>query len=300
MWPGMRKVRVGQHFGLHWAGRIGVWVLLGSTLGCTPLARPEVEPLLRQPRMSPDSIVLDVFLVRFPPGDLDMNGTLWQEIDEQPFPADVRRLLLANGFRAGVLAGELPGVLAERLELADNQPLPGGMTQLKIDELAQQPAVLRGHFQLRDGAPKEFALGPIREKLDVLVRDAHGDVSGKPYEQVQLLLTATAHPMGDGRVRLALVPEITYGEYRQNWTANGQGVLRLAPGRQSRAFDTMKLDAVLSPGHVLVLSMVPTQPGSLGGHFFTEPSGDQRMLLVRLSQTQHDGAFDREADLVIE
>lgn len=273
---------------------------LVAAAGCTPLARPEIPPLLRQPRMSTDSVVVDVFLVRFPWGDPEINGPVWQEIDEQSFAADSRRILLANGFRPGVLLGQMPEALVARLDLADSQALPGEIAQQKINDLANQPAVLRGHFQLRDGARKEFSLGPAREKLNVLLRDASGSVSGKTYDRVQLLLAATAHLLPDGRVRLELVPQITHGDYRQGWLADGQGILRMNPGPQSRTFDDLKLEAVLSPGHALVLSAIPSQPGSLGSTFFTDASGNQELLLIRLSQTQHDGAFDREANLVIE
>jgi len=300
MRPSMRKARFERHLGLPLDGSIAVYLLVVCAIGCTPLPKPSVRPLLRQPRMSANSIVLDVFLLRAPFGDPEMNGPAWQEIDEQPFPADVRRLLLANGFRFGVLAGQLPAEWTKRLELADNKTLPGEISELKVDDLAQQPAVLRGHFQLRAGARKELTLGPTRDKLNVLLRDAGGNVSGKSYDQAELLLAVTARPMDDGRVQLAMVPEITCGQYRQGWSADSQGILRLSPGRESRTFDEMKLEAVLSPGHSLVMSAVPLQPGSLGGQFFTEPSGEQIFLLLRLSQTQHDGQFDREVDLAIE
>ncbi|HLA84475.1 MAG TPA: hypothetical protein VJL29_06755, partial [Thermoguttaceae bacterium] len=153
----MRNLRADRHFRPMFVARAAVCLLLaGLTFGCAAPLMRHAEPLLRQPRMSPDSVVLDVFLLKCPFGDPELNGPAWSQIDEQPFPADLRRHLLANGFRAGVLTGRLPDELATRLEVADDQPLPGETTPLKLDQLAEEPAVLRGHFQLRAGARKEL------------------------------------------------------------------------------------------------------------------------------------------------
>ena len=297
----MRKARFHQDFRPGGIRGLTVCALLCAVAGCTPLMSREGKPLLRRPCMASDSIVLDIFLLRCPFGDPELNGPAWQEIDEQPFPAELRRHLLTNGFRAGVLTGPLPNELTDRLELADDQALPGEMDKHALEDLAKKPAVLRGHFQLRAGSRKEFNLGGPRDNLQVLLVDQDGEVSGMPYDRAQLLFAVTARLLNDGRVRLELVPEISHGrEFRQHWSSSSQGIMRMNPGRSSRVFDDMRLDAVLAPGHFLVLSAVPSRPGSLGGQFFTEPSGEQVIMLIRLSQTQHDGQFDREADLVIE
>jgi hypothetical protein len=246
---------------------------------------------------------LDVFFVRFPFGQPEINGPAWQGVDEQHFSADCRRRLLSNGFRAGILAGQLPSELSELLELAGQQKFPGEIHNLQANNLAHQPKVMRGHFQLRAGAQKEFALGQYHEQLPILLCDSSGKVSGKTYSQVRPMFVAKAHPLADGRVRLELVPKITHGKYSQRWATDTQGALRLDPGHESITFDDMKLEATLSPGHMLLLSTIPSRQGSLGSHFFSETHNgttQQTLLLVRLTQTQHDGEFDRQVDLVIE
>ncbi|MBN1590103.1 MAG: hypothetical protein JW888_11355 [Pirellulales bacterium] len=278
-------------------------LLLFGLTGCTPFQTPDVESLLKQPRMSADGLALDVFFVRFPLGDPALNGSAWEEIDEQRLSANCRRHLLANGFRAGVLAGQMPAELAELLGTAEGQSLPGEMCELKAADLVQKPAVVRGHFQLRAGKRREIAVGQQRDELPVLLRDAAGSVSGKSYLQAQPLLAVRAYLLADGRVRLEIVPEISHGKYSQRWAVDTQGAFRLNPGRESRVFEDMKFGAVLSPGHMLVMSTVPSRQGSLGHHFFSEiseSSTDQILLLVRLSQTQHDGEFEREIDLAVE
>jgi hypothetical protein len=57
----------------------------------------------------------------------------------------------------------------------------------------------------------------------------------------------------------------------------------------------MTIDAPLRPGQMLVLGSLPERRGTLGHHFFTQKTGgrlEQKLVVIRLSQTQHDGLFD--------
>ena len=60
--------------------------------------------------------------------------------------------------------------------------------------------------------------------------------------------------------------------------------------------------ATLPPGAMLVLGSLSSRPGSLGHHFFTENDGrlEQKLLVVRLAQTQHDDLFDPAEPLKLE
>ena len=94
-------------------------------------------------------------------------------------------------------------------------------------------------------------------------------------------------------MRLELVPELEYGQPRHNWVAD-HGTLRLDAGRPRKVYDEMAFAATLAPGHMLVLASLPNRPGSLGHSFFTESAGgrlEQKLLILRLSQTQHDDLF---------
>ena len=116
------------------------------------------------------------------------------------------------------------------------------------------------------------------------------------------LFAVKAFPESDGRVRLELVPEVQYGRARQRWVGDNQGMLRFEPSRERRVFERMAFDAILSPGHMLVMSSLPTRPGSVGHHFLTEcgtGNEEQKLLIVRLSQTQHDDQFNPEVTLAV-
>jgi hypothetical protein len=101
---------------------------------------------------------------------------------------------------------------------------------------------------------------------------------------------------------LELVPELHHGQPQQQWIAK-QGMWRLETGRPKRAFDDMTLSADLAPGAMLVMSSLPNRPGSLGHYFFTEENGgrlEQKLLIIRLTQTQHDGLFNPPEPLKLE
>ena len=70
--------------------------------------------------------------------------------------------------------------------------------------------------------------------------------------------------------------------------------MQLNTGRSREVFDRLAAQATLAPGEMLVFSSLPEREGSLGHYFFTEEhSGqlEQKLLVIRLSQTQHDDLF---------
>jgi hypothetical protein len=253
--------------------------------GCTAPLHQGKSPLA-SPQMSPDSVVLDMFFVRFPFGDPAINDKLWKEIDEQQFTPELRERLARNGFRAGLVGDPMPVELSKLLELSDKPAPTGGIENAKVENLDAEPSVLRRHLQLRAGQRSEIIASRVYDQLPVLMCEP-GQLCGQTYSQAQGILAAKSFPQPDGRVRLQLVPELHYGQPQQHWKG-GQGMLRLEAGRPHREFDDMTLSVDLAPGAMLVLSSLASRPGSLGHHFFTETNGrlEQKLLIVRLSQTQ--------------
>ena len=272
-----------------------VVLLLPASLALTPAGciTPVVQGKspLTQVQMSPDSCVLEIFFVRFPFGDPEINGPLWDEVDEQHFSADLRRRMARNGFRLGLLDGQIPETLSKLLELSDTAAPIGAASQINVADLASGSPPVRRHLQIRGGQRKEIVASGLYEQLTVLISDA-GGLGGQTYSQAQAILAVETSPESDGRVRVELVPELHYGKPRQRWVGR-QGMLRLEAGKARRVFEEMGFSATLAPGSMLLLSSLPNRPGSLGHHFFTEDSGslEQKLLVVRLAQTQHDGLF---------
>lgn len=273
------------------------FLVLGLALGlagCAWMAPPAnhaATTILQPAQMAPGSAVVEVFSVRLPPGEPELNSRIWDEVDEQHFPSEVRRKLEKNGFRAGILAGQIPPSLARLLDLKDKPIASGEFQQVKIADMATPVRVSSQHLQTRAGQRYEIAASGVIEKMPVLVSD-RGEIRGQVYEQAQGIFALSVDPQPDGRVQLELVPEIHHGQNRQHWVGD-QSFFRLETGRPKRAFEDLKLTALMGPGAMLLLGSQPNRQGSLGHYFFLAGNGsderpDQKLILVRLCQTQHD------------
>jgi hypothetical protein len=242
--------------------------------------------------MSPDSVALDMFTVRFPMADAEINGRLWEEIDEQHFPPQLRNRLRQYGFRVGVVGAPVPIELSRLLELTEAPP-PTELGTNAVD-LQSESTVLRRHLQLPARSPGQIVSSDFYDNLPVFCRDPDtGYVSGGTLKSAQCIFAIHACPEPDGRVRVELVPEVHHGEAKRGF-ARENGVIRFKAERPKRTFDELTITAVLAPGQMIVLSGLPDRPGSLGHHFLTEDSSgdvEQKLLVIRLSQTQHDPLF---------
>lgn len=274
------------------------WIKLFVPLGlavcvsCTPW-RPEGKSPLKPARMSPDAMVLDVFFVPVKFDDPEANVVLWQELDEQHFAPEVRRELGERGFRVGLTGGQIPVTLSKLLELKD-KPAPGsGGSTVSLDTGDVESGVLWRHMPLRTGRRGEIHASGTYEKVPVLARDAAGNLGGRDYRQAEGVLSVKAYPQPDGRVRLDVVPELHHGEVKQRFVGD-RGMWRLEAGKARRPFDELAFSSTLTAGQMLVVGSLPSRLGSLGHYFLTDESSgnlQQRLLVLRLSQTQHDELF---------
>lgn len=263
-----------------------------AVVGCGAPIRPLGKSPLAPSQMAPDSVVLEMFFARFPFGATAVNETLWERIDEQHLASDLRERLMRNGFRVGVLSGPVPDELSKLMQWSDKPAPSGKLAEAKVEDLADDPRVVRRHLQIRAGQRSEILASGVYDELPLLMCES-GQLCGQTYRQAQGVLAVKTFPTGDGHVRLELTPELQHDQPRQRWVGN-QGMLRLESSRPRREFDDMTIAADLTPGAMLVLTSLPNRPGSLGHHFFTEKSGrlEQKLLIVRLTQTQSGGLFD--------
>jgi hypothetical protein len=259
--------------------------------GCnTPLHKG--KSLLMPAQMTPDSVALDLFFVRYPYGDATVNEKLWEEIDEQHFSPELRERLARSGFRIGLVSGQMPMEMSKLLELSDKPAVGDTSAETKVADLEVQPRVQRQHLQLRSNQPGTIVASEIYPELPVLMTES-GQLCCQTYSQAQGMFDVKSFPQPDGWVRLELVPGLYHGQPRQRWIT-GQGMAHLETGRPKQPFDDLKFSADLAPGAMLVLGSLPNRQGSLGHYFFTEKEErlEQKLLIVRLSQTQHDGLFN--------
>lgn len=268
------------------------WRLLVVVWWCAPLLAgchlfepaPTGKPLLSQLSLADDGADLEIVLFRFPGGDAELGEPLWNQIDEQAFSASLRRELTANGLRAGLIGGSLPAVLSSRLTTAENQNATARMQG--------EPPVRRSRLQLHRGRPGKIVTSGIYDQISLLTRD-DGQVRGKTYSQAQGLLVIQVDPQADGRVRINLTPNLEYGVARQQWVGE-DGVFRLESGKPKQVFERLKIDTILAPNQILLISSLPQRPGSLGHYMFNDARNDrleQKLLMIRLAGTKFDDLF---------
>jgi len=228
--------------------------------------------------------VLEIFTIRVPFREKNIDQVLWSTIDEQRLDPQFRDRLHRNGLRAGVVAGPLPQELERLLRLVDDQPTD--TVDEQVVQLDSEPMVRKRHLQLRADRPAKIQTTPQQERLSVLFSSS-GGVGGETYYSAQPSLVVTCHPLDNARVRLALVPELEHGQAKRKWNAS-DGIMFLNTGRPKRTFDALRVQVDLMPGQLLVLSPLIERPGSLGYQFLTDSSGQQperKLVVIRVAQT---------------
>ncbi len=239
-------------------------------------------------------MTVDKFSARLPLGDADLNGTLWSDVDEQCFSPELRRRLVANGLRAGVVGSQMPAPL-ERL-LAAQGPAPSPQSPGAVD-LVNEPSVLRGLVQTHGGQRSLVIVAGERQRianLALLERRDDGSVSGATYHDAMGVLAMRLLPQGDGRTRIEIVPEIQHGEPKKDWVASeGRFQVKFEP--PTEVYHDLRMEAPLAPGQMLLITCLPDRPGSLGYHLFTEQQTgqpvQQKLLLFRLAHSPLDDRF---------
>jgi hypothetical protein len=268
---------------------------LAALAGCTQI-QPIKKLPLSVPTLAKNSVVLDVLFVRFPAGDKDLNGPVWQEIDELHFSADDRRRLASNGLRAGVISGPLPLKIESLLKLTD-KPSPEVEEAGEQVDIERTPVVKQRQLRVQAGRRSNIITMGETERvpeMSLLLCGDDGQVKGRTFRDVMGLFALRSFPQGDGGVRLEFVPELEHGSAQKKFVP-GDGMFKVEFGPPHEVIDDLKLSAVLTTGQFLAVSCVPQRSGSLGYRFFTEEKGDaamQKLLLIRLVHCEIDDRFN--------
>lgn len=236
------------------------------------------KPALNPPKMAPDTVVVQAVLIRFPEEQAAALNDVWRVVDESVIDLKTRKALYANGLQAGVLVGEMPQVVRARLKEL-NSASPGN--SLERLGLAAQVSSDTQRLHCHAGRRKELALRPgLTEPITVLhVRD--GQIHGNTYTNPRVLMDLRATPMGDGRARVKLVPEIQHGDpiesVRFNKIAQLPDVYQ-----QQQVWDYMAMELTLAPGQFFLCTLTDP-PRGLGQAMFSTRTSErttERVLLV--------------------
>ncbi len=276
------------------AGLAGLFVMLVA--GCAqwsstpPMTEIAALPL---PKLAPDSVVLEVTFVRIPEEQADFCERFWAEADEAVLPPELRRRLISNGFRCGLIGATIPAPLQEIL---DQQPISQPGMGIQTTDPGQEVAARTHRMRSRQGHPGKLLVraNPV-EKVAALTHHADGRVTGESLDQAQFFFSVTSYPQGGGQVKVELLPTIEYGQPRSRYRGeNGMWMIDNT-SREAKVFDDLKVETLLSPGSSVALTCTDAERG-LGDQFFGADRAEKLprlLLVVRLQQTQLDDRFDQ-------
>jgi len=264
-------------------------IVLLALGGCT-FVEPQAasKPLLAPLAVSPDTTTLEVFSAPAPLTDPEF-AELWELVDEQPLPADLRRRLAANGIRAGLVGPSVPTPLAAVLKVTDRRVEDDERQLVSMDP---DGGVVLRVLHAHSGKRTELAIPGVRDRL-TLLEAINGEIHGKTYHQAECRIALRAFPESDGSVRVQLTPELHSGEFKSRFRGS-DGVLMYTQEREKKIFTELMLEPALAPGQMLLVTRRPDQPSTAGWHFFTNPTGEkpQAVLWVfRAARAAADPAF---------
>ncbi len=259
------------------------------SLGCTSW---HIEPTredngFRANSLAPDAVILEVAVLPSFEGQEVIEDQMWSLVDETALPLEERKILWNGGFRTGVASSQLPQLLLDLLERKrDDNELN---TPDKIFSATETGGLK--HLHCRSGIAQPITLSKNYESIS-WISDDNGYRKGESRENAQCHYSMRAYPSGDGGARVELMPEIQFGEAKSQFHATFNSWATKI-GREKHLFSENKLAVELSLGQTLVVSCTPEKVG-MGAYFFTdndrEESG-QRILLIRLAQSQRDDLF---------
>lgn len=266
-----------------------------GSVGCQSIITPQWslddevnKTALSAPQLAPDAVILEVAFIRVPSNTNGSDSTFWPDVDETHLSADIRKRLSQNGIRCGLIAGSLPDSLNELINgdanTVDLEAMTGGL-KLNLENRNQR-------LQFRAGQAGQIVMSKsVKENITVITSDSQY-AAAERFNQAQCQFQIKTYPQGDGRVRIELTPQIHHGDPRAEFTGQ-DGAWLLKTQRAVKQYDTVPIEAMISPGESLLLSADAHNKG-LGRQFFVINDDDEKtnhLLLMRLVHTQYDDLF---------
>jgi len=268
----------------------GGCLLPGNDRGLVTDEPAGIAPLARDDSPADRTIPLEFLFVRHAEHDEELGHELWQFVDEQALARDLRDRLAANGLRAGIIGGHLPEHLAARFaapaDAAAGDPPP---TDAAISRrLVRLLPGRRGEIMTASGVPEL-----------VLLEQAGGGVRGGTYRDASPLLAIEAGPAADGRVRVAVTPEIRHGPMEKSWVGE-DGMFRLEAGQRRHLLEHLQFTVTLPRESMLVIGCAGDDAATAGDCLLRDHDrGDRtsmRLVAIRPLQALVDPLFVAAAD----
>ena len=263
--------------------------VLFCVYGCASWQAKPLPSELPPAKMSPESVEIEVTLVRIPPAEQDIEQSIWAEADEQCVSTSSRRQLNSNGILCGVVSHQLPARLRQLLDKNSATITDSGT----IDVMSRMH-----REQWRSGQRRNYVTTSAGKTIVLLQQNENAaQLSGTTYDDAQGFISARAFPQPDGTVNVELIPEIHYGPIQRQWTA-GEAGYQIEAGQQRKILDHLKMEVNLSLGQSLMVSSTLDAKGVGDALFVDRDNGDpqKKVFLIRLARTQRDELFDNLTD----
>jgi hypothetical protein len=277
-----------------------VSVLAAITMaGCQSIGDPgelTSESLLKAAQSSPDAVTLDIYWARAELDDCKFADALWQGVQEDRIPVEVRHALAADGLRAGVVGGTPSEEIVRLLN-------PNGVDLAEVGDstvpLTATPAkVTRRLRQLRPESRLEIQATDTPRTTPLLRSNPCG-LSGRTFSDAQGIYAVQLVGRDADRAVLEVSPELHYGQPHMKYTQAGPGVVVKQMGRDVEQFDSLRMEVDLAPGEILVVTSLPASQTRLGGlfhHVESSEGGQQKYLLIRMSQVPDTPSLAASSD----
>lgn len=265
--------------------RFLIILLLGVT-GCSTWKATEqaAAPRLPQTRMSPDSVGVEVATVTLDADNFHLLEGIVAELDEQVIDPETRRHLAQNGFRGGLLGQQLPSeVQLLLLEAADRREHPTAET---VNEFPDQQRFI----QCRPDKKVCITLWGSVPRLAVKHNDGELIVTEELLDAAcKFGLRCKAN--GPDGTTVTLIPEIEHGQLKHKYVVDGSS-FHIEARRDEQAYDDLKTSFFIRSGETLLLTCNEAED-LVGQTFFRNSTRTkQKLLLVRLAQTQVHVKFE--------
>lgn len=285
--------------------------LLLSMVSCHWLRPPEMAPpprdgLLHGRKPAANTVGIEVYYIRLAPQQENLVRQLWMEVDELILTdTRLRHELMEHGYRIGIQGAVLSETLSKLLNISETEETGhsrgfGEFTELAVSDIPRDPPVQRLIWNLMPDMQVKLTLfdDPVPD-LSLFRVGSSGLIRGETYQNAQSLLTVSAVPEHDGRVRFQLMPELEYGEKSVRYEFNS-GLGYLEHRRPSLPFTSLTVSLNLYPGQWIVVGPSQREDAGLGRAFFTRGDGRQngyqkKLLVIRLTNVQRPAA-SRHAD----
>ncbi|QDV13606.1 hypothetical protein CA51_34970 [Rosistilla oblonga] len=260
-------------------------LLLGSLSGCAQWKDAnDTVSALATPKPSPSASVIDIGFVPLPIRDDQIDWRLWNDVDEQILSDDLRKQLAANGLRAGRIAGRMPKLVADELEVAPQQDSLQFLEQANLlSEVAHGGRRVFCRNAMRYELPVR---SQMRGEVSVLIKKGES-LTGRRLIDPLFQFSMETRRGDNGEIILRLVPEIKSGDMKQAWISNEQA-LRLESRRDVQALEHLAIEIPLEVGHAVLISPTAT-PRGIGEKMLMGQRVDELQevvaVVLRLSQS---------------